>query len=96
MKIMCKYAKKKKKLRGIFYLLAFLENTCFLCISMGNEPVEVAISCTVKHKEVYFSKTHPNFFLIFAENVRLLFLNIIKSIPLGASTSKYKKSAFPM
>ena len=49
MKILCKYA-KKKKLRCIFYLLAFLENTCFVCASMGNGPVEGAITCTVKHR----------------------------------------------
>ena len=89
----------KKKLRCIFYLLAFLENTCFVCISMGNGPFEDAITCTVKHKKVYYSKTHPIFlffFLIFAENVRLLFLNITKLIPLGASTSKNEKSTIPM
>ena len=80
---------EKKKIRCIFYLLAFLENTCFVCISMGNGPVEGAITCTVKHKKVYYSKMHPNFFLIFAENVRLLFLNnIIKLIPLGALNLK--------
>ena len=66
---------------------------------MGNGPVEDAITCTVKHKKDHNSKTHPIFLfflLIFAENVRLLFLNIIKLIPLVASTSKNKKSAFPM
>ena len=46
-------------------------------------------------QKVYYSKKHPNFFLIFAENVRLLFLNIIKLIPLGASTSKYKSPLSP-
>ena len=51
----------RKKLRCIFYLLAFLENTCFVCISMGNWPVEGAKTCTVKHKKSY-SKTHRNFF----------------------------------
>ena len=34
------------------------------------------------------------FFFIFADNVTLLSRNIIKLIPLGASNSKYKKSAF--
>ena len=41
-------------------------------------------------------KNAPYFFLAFAENVMLLSLNIIKLILLGASTSKYKKSTFPM
>ena len=56
MKIVCKYAKKISVhfLVCIFYLSAFLENTCFVCISMGNGPVEGAITCTVKHKKVYY------------------------------------------
>ena len=41
-------------------------------------------------------KIAPYFFLFFAENVTLLSLNIIKLIPYGASTSKYKNFAFPM
>ena len=65
---------RKKKLRCIFYLLAFLENTCFVCISMGNGPVEGAITCNVKHKRFITQKRTLFFFLIFAENVRLLFL----------------------
>ena len=86
----------RKKLRCIFYLLAFLENTCFVCISMGNGPVEGAITCTVKHKKVYFSKTHPNLFSdFFAENVRLLFLNIIKLIPLGPQPQSIKSRLSP-
>ena len=35
------------------------------------------------------------FFLIFAENVTLLSVNNYAD-PIGASTSKYKKSSFPM
>ena len=62
---------------------------------MGNGPVEGAITCTVKHKKVYYSKTHPNFFLIFAENVRLLFLNIIKLIPLGLQPQSVKSQLSP-
>ena len=58
-----------KKLRCIFYLLAFLENTCFVCISMGNGPVGGAITCTLKHKKVYYSKMHPNFFFWFLQKM---------------------------
>ena len=88
-------ASMRTKLRCVFYLFVFLlENTSFVCISMGNGPVGGTITTILKHQKVYHSKTHLNFFLIFAENVTLLFLNIIKLIPLGASTSKYKKSTF--
>ena len=61
---------------------------------MGNGPIEGTITSILKHYNVYYSKTHLNFFLIFGENVTLLPRNIIKLIPSGASTSKYKKSAF--
>ena len=57
-----KKKKKKEEIRCIIYLLAFLENTCFVFIFMANGPVKGAITCTVKHKKVYYSKTHPNFF----------------------------------
>ena len=75
--------------------MAFLENTCFVYISTGNGPVEGAITCTVKHKKVYYSKMHPIFFLIFAENVRLLFLNIIKLIPWGPQPQSIKSPLSP-
>ena len=88
MKILCKYVKKIKV--HFLILWAFLENTCLMYISMRNGPVEGAITCAVKHKKVYCSKTHPIFFLIFAENVRLLFLNIIKLIPWGPQLQSIK------
>ena len=84
---------RKKKLRCIFYLFTFLENTCFVYNSLGNGPVEGAITSILKHEKAYFSKTRLHFFLIFVENVPLLPLNLIKLIPSGP---KYKKSAFPM
>ena len=66
-----------------------------MCNSMGNEPVEVAIISFLKHEKVYYQRS-TLFFLIFAENIVLLSLNIIKLIPLGAPTWNYKKSAFSM
>ena len=55
------------------------------------------------HFNLYFEalkglllKNAPYVFLIFAENVTLLSRNMIKLIPLGFSTSKYKESAFSM
>ena len=42
---------------------------------------------------VNYAKMHP-IILIFAEDVTVLSQNIIKLIPLGAQSSKYKKSAF--
>ena len=38
------------------YLFVFLENTCFVCNSMGNGPGEGAITSRLKHYKVYFSK----------------------------------------
>ena len=56
---------------------------------MGNGPVEGAVTCTVKHKKVFITQKRTLiFFWFFAENVRLLFLNIIKLIPLGALNLK--------
>ena len=69
----------RKKLRCIFYLFAFLENTCFVCNSMGDRPAEGAITSILKHSKVYYAKTHLNFVLIFAENVMLLPRNIINN-----------------
>ena len=57
--------RKKIKVHSLI-LWAFLENTCFMYISMENGPVEGAITCTVKHKKVYYSKMHPNFFFFFS------------------------------
>ena len=54
--------RKKKKIKVHFYLLAFLENTCFVCISMGNGPVEGAITCNVKHKRFITQKRTLIFF----------------------------------
>ena len=51
----------KKKKNVHFLLIGVLEKKYFVCIFMGNGPVEGAITCTVKHKKVYYSKTHPNF-----------------------------------
>ena len=58
-----------KKLRCIFYLLAFLENTCFVCISMGNGPVEGAITCNVKHKRFITQKRTLLFFFWFLQKM---------------------------
>ena len=92
MNSLCKYEKKLIKKNNNSFLFAFLEKKCCGCNSIGNELVEGAISYILKHSKVYYSKTH----LILAENVTLLSRNIIQLIPLGASTSKYKKSAFSM
>ena len=79
-------------------LFAFLENSCFVCISMGNGPVEGAITSILKHWHVNFSHTQfcfvLFFFLMFAKNVTPLSWNIINLIPLWSSTSKYEKSTF--
>ena len=50
---------------------------------MGNEPVVVAIYLFLKREKVYHQKMHLIFFLISAENMALLSLNIIKLIPSG-------------
>ena len=68
----------------------WIENTCFVCNSMGNGPVEGAITSILKNLKVYYSKTHLNFFLIFAENVWLLSQNMIKLIPLGPQSQSIK------
>ena len=47
MNILCKYEKKIKV--HFFYLFVFLENTCFVCNSVGNGPVEGAITSILKH-----------------------------------------------
>ena len=58
---------------------------------MGNGPTEGAITSILTHEKAYHSKTHLNFFfLIFAENVTLLSLNIIKLIPLGPQPQSIK------
>ena len=36
--------KKKKKNKVHFYLFAFLENACFVCNSMGNGPIDGALT----------------------------------------------------
>ena len=56
---------------------------------MGNGPIEGTITSILRHKKVYYSKCTLMCFLIFAANVRLLSLSIIKVIPLEDSTSKY-------
>ena len=73
----------------IIYLFAF-----FVCNSMGNGPVEGAITSILKHLNFYYSKTYLNFFLIFAENVTLLSLNIIKLILLGPQPQSIKSPRF--
>ena len=94
----CANMQKKKHIKVHFWLIGVFD---VLCATLwGNGPVEGAITCTVKHKKVYFSKTHPNFFLIFAENVRLLFLNIIKFpglswSPWGPQPQSIKSSLSP-
>ena len=47
MNILYKY--EKKKIKAHFYLFTFLENTCFVCNSMGNQPVEGAVTSILKH-----------------------------------------------
>ena len=61
---------------------------------MGNGPVEGDITSILKNLKVLLE--NAPFFLIFAGNAMLLSRNKIKLIPLGSSTSKYKKSAFYM
>ena len=48
--------------------------------SMGNAPVEVAITSILNHnkKKCIIQKRTLDFFLIFAGNVKLLSLNLIK------------------
>ena len=46
MNTLCKYEEKS---RWVFYLFALLENTCFLCNSMGNGPVDGATTSILKH-----------------------------------------------
>ena len=86
---------REKIRRVFFYLFASLENTCFVCNSMGNGLIEGAITSILKHWKGYNSKMHPNFFLILAESFTLLSWSIIKLIPLGASNSKYKSLLSP-
>ena len=89
--ILCKY---ENKIKVRFFLFRFLVNTCFMC----NYGKCARLGCYNLYFEALKSlllKTAPYFFPIFAENIMLLSLNI-KLIPLGASISKYKKSAFPM
>ena len=75
----------------ICYLFAFLENMCFVCNSMGNGSVEGAITS----KMFITQKCTLISFMIFAENVTLMSRNIIKLIPLEASSSKYKSPLSP-
>ena len=49
------------------YLFAFLENTCFVCNSMGNWPVG-GYSLYFDALKGLLLKNVPDFFLIFAEN----------------------------
>ena len=55
MNILYKYEEKKNKVRFFFnfliffYLFVFLENTYYVRNSMGNEPVEGAITSFLKH-----------------------------------------------
>ena len=68
---------------------------------MENGPIEDAKTSNLNHLKgvLLFKKNNNNknnknapiVYINFAENVTLLSLNIIKLIPLGASTSKYKK-----
>ena len=76
-----------------FGLFKFLENACFVCISMGNGPLSPFFEA---FKGLFFKNAPYYFFLIFAEKVTLLYRDIIMLIPWGASTSKYRKSAFSM
>ena len=43
------HASFRKKLWCVFDSFAVLENTCFVCNSMGNEPVEGTITSILKH-----------------------------------------------
>ena len=44
--ILCKY---ERKIKVRIYLFALFENSCFVCNSMGNVPVEGAITSILKH-----------------------------------------------
>ena len=87
----------RKKLRCIFDLFAFLENTCFVCKGCATLWEKVRYNFYFEALKGLLLKNAPYFFsLIFLENVSPLSRNMIKFIPLGASTSKYKMSAFSM
>ena len=47
MNILCKYEPLKSV--HFFYLFAFLENTYFVCNSMGNRPTEGITTSILKH-----------------------------------------------
>ena len=86
MNILCKY--EPQNIGAFFYLFGF-KKIIFECNSMGNGPVDGTITSILRHLKGYYSEMHLFFYLIFAENVTLLSLNIMKLIPLDTSTSKY-------
>ena len=54
---------RKKKIKVHFLLIGVFRKypgkIHVLCASMGNGSVEGAITCTVKHRKVYYSKNAP-------------------------------------
>ena len=87
---MCKY---KRKIKVHFLFICMFRKYMF-CNSIANGALEGAI--TSIWKDLKDSKTPLIFSMIFAENFTLQSRNIIRPIPLEASNSKYKKSAFSM
>ena len=52
----------RKKIKMHFLLIGVFRKNMFVCISMGNEPVEGAITCNVKHKRFITQKRTLIFF----------------------------------
>ena len=69
-KILCKFERKIKV--HFFFLLAFLQNTCFVCNSVGSGSIEGAITSIFKHLKGHYSRII--FFLIFAEKFQATIL----------------------
>ena len=55
MNILCKY---EEKIKVYFLVIYMLENACFVCNSLGNGPIEGAITSILKYLKGYFSKMH--------------------------------------
>ena len=85
----------REKLKCIFKLFAFQNNTCFVCNSIGNLSIEGAITSILKHLKSYCSKTHLIFFSDFCRKFYATTWNI-KLITFGASNWKNKKSVLSM
>ena len=86
--------------KSVHFLFIYVyRKSCFVCNSMGNGPIEGTFLYFEELKGLLFKNALIFFFffnLIFAKKSHATIPDIIKLIPLGASTSKYKKSAFSL